>query len=231
MNDVQELIDKGDVLALGKYILTPVAETIEYESTAGKLFTIGKCSENATELNISVPLNLYYLDNDKLVLEQDRLRQRLAYLCDTTALRVLRREPILCKTYEEAFIGILEVFDQKRIVCSNVLISRGLAESKLTQLFADEVDFIGLRELIMAGFVGTLRDAALVTSAKTCAYDAIDANKLVGVDITKCIMEITSPFECVKDPSNAYGILVQGTVKFEVTDPDAVVWATVFGNK
>jgi hypothetical protein len=223
---IQDALKTGDKLVIGKALLEPIVEVLEYETASSKLFTEGTDLKDAAVINVSAPVNLFHRTVEALAVEQDRARQRLAYLQDTAAIEVLRQEPLRCKTFKEAIDKMMEIFNRRRLVCSHMFIPRMLIADLINE-FSSSVDPVGQRELVMAGYVGTLMNSMLITNAGTYVFEITDDNEIVGVDSTKCKKEIVSDFRCVEVNKDSHSVHFDATIKFDVVDPDAVVWAEI----
>lgn len=139
---------------------------------------------------------------DPIVVILDRAQQQVAYQQDPAAIKVPRQKSLLCKTFKEGIERIIETFDKRCLVCSHIFIPRILI-ADLVNDYSKELDPVGQKTLIMAGYVGRLKKAMVIASAGTLIND----NELVGVDSTKCNHVF---FDC--------------TSKLEVSDPEGVVW-------
>lgn len=220
---------KKTKLEIGKELLTPIVEILDYETASGKLFTKGEYLKDAAEIKLSAPVNLFDMNEAALAREQDRARQRLAYQQDTAAIKVLRQKPLLCKTFKEGIESIIETFYKRRLVCSDIFIPRAMIVDLIND-YSKEADPVHQRELIMAGYLGTLKNAMVIASAGTLVFEITDDNEIVGVDSTKCKREVVSDFACVdsnKDINGPYGVRFDCTIKFAVIDPAGVVWAKI----
>lgn len=155
---------------------------------------------------------------DPIVEILDRARQRLAYQQDTAAIaiKVPRQKPLLCKTFKEGIERIIETFNKRCLVCSHIFIPRILIADLVNDYFK-ELDPVGQRELIMAGYVGRLKKAMVIASAGTLIND----NELVGVASTKCKRY------CVDANKDSHHVFFDRTIKLEVSDPEGVVWVEI----
>jgi hypothetical protein len=225
--NLEEAIQNKDRIGIGEALLKPIVEVLEYETASNKMFTAGKDLKDAAEIKLSAPINLFMLTEAALAVEQDRARQRLAYQQDIGAIEVLRRdEPLRCKSFKEAIEKIMEIFDQRRLVCSAMFIPRMLVTDLVNQL-SDRVDTVGQRELVLAGYLGTLMNAMLITNAANYAFEITEDNEIFAVDETKCKREIVSDFKCVEVNKSGYHVHFDATIKFDVIDPQGVVWAEI----
>lgn len=217
----------ADKLSIGKELLKPIVEIIDYESTSGKLFTEGK-DLKTPEIKLSFyleQLSLFgFVDDDSLAKEQDKARQQLEYQQDTAAIGLLRQDPIKCASFKEGIDKILDEFNKRKLVCTHICIPRILVID-LVKHCSTMVVPIQQRELIMAGYIGSLQDTEIqfITTAGTNTFELLDSDEFFGLDSTKCKRECVDPLTCLK-----YGdhIKFKGGIKFEV-DPEAVVWAKI----
>lgn len=221
MTDTKQ--SKKTKLEIGKELLTPIVEILDYETALGKLFTKGVDLKDAVAIKLSVPVNLFAMNIEALAREQDRARQQLAYQQDIAAIKVLRQKPLLCKTFKEGIEQILETFNKRRLICSHILIPRTLIVD-LVNDYSEKVAIMRQRELVMAGYVGLVKETLLITSASTFTFEIIDANEIVGVDSTKCKMEVVSDFKCVDINKDSQDVFFACTVKLKISDPEGVVW-------
>lgn len=224
--NLQEAIENKDKLGIGRALLKPIVEVLEYETASNKMFTEGKDLKEGAEITLTAPLNLYLLTEAELAVEQDRARQKLAYQQDIGAIEVLRRdEPLRCKSFKEAIEKIMEIFDQRRLVCSTIFIPRMLVTDLVNQ-FSAKVDAVGQRELVLAGYLGTLLNTMLITNAANYVFEITEDNEIFAVDQTKCKRELVEAFNCI-EINDDYHVHFTATVKFDVIDPQAVVWAEI----
>jgi hypothetical protein len=120
----------------------------------------------------------------------------------------------------------MEIFDKRRLLCSAIFIPRMLVADLINQ-FSDRVDAVGQRELVLAGYLGTFMNTMLITNAANYVFEITEANEIFAVDETKCKREIASDFKCSEIARDDHHVHFDATVKFDVIDPDAVVWAEI----
>ncbi|HUU89189.1 MAG TPA: hypothetical protein VMX17_15755 [Candidatus Glassbacteria bacterium] len=228
-DNIREFINDGNTLELSKALLNPVKEVMEYESTHGKICTKSKIELNGTEIKVGYDLNLYESDLntspiDKLARIQDRGRQNIIFQEDKALIDLLRKKPKKEKNITDAFNTIIKDFAKRELTCDYIFIPRSLV-SDIVNECSNAIDPVRQRDLIMAGYIGGLRDSEpytqIITTAGTLIFELTAQNELFGINKDSCKRKVISDYKCIKKANSCFW---EATIQFELLDKDNVVW-------
>lgn len=131
--------------------------------------------------------DIYEMQYDVLARVQDRARQSIEYQEDRALRNSLNTASTVTNTpvaFASLNLAALEALryqvEQHRLVADKILINRQELSDIVTQV-SQQVDPITQRELIMAGFVGSILNMLVITSAGTNTFEAIPAGECYAV--------------------------------------------------
>lgn len=198
---------------LGKELLQPVKEMLDFSTLARKVFACREVKPGEVVRYDRDPYIPAYLVNDKGEVEkrtegryvypeefevvaypsmpkgmyadyelaekelakvQEKAMYSLVYQEDDAAIKLLTEVGKTNKVVEgnliETLDGIIDAFNPNRLICDKVLLNRNDVR-KLTKEAVDgdlknKIDPVNQRELVLAGYVGTYRNAMLITTAQ-----------------------------------------------------------------
>jgi len=84
-----------------------------------------------------------------------------------------------------------------------------------------------MRELIVAGYVGTFGPVQIITDSQELSYSCSRENTIIGINTKYCKMY--SSLACEKDQCSPYYVLFNGKVGFELCLEEAIISAEIFG--
>jgi hypothetical protein len=228
--EIAQMVIGKNHLEIGESLLTPIKEIMEYESFCHKATTPDKDLKDGVAVNISVPINLYSLAIAELSAIQERARQQIAYQLDMAAIDVILQDaPYSERSLKDGFKRLFTAFDDNRLPCDMILLPRALIADLVNEL-SQEVDPVGQRELVLAGYVGSFSAANIITVAGTLIFELTKENEFVGICTGKFKREVISPLKCVEGQRCAqttHGIYYESTVKLSLVDPKGAVWVAV----
>jgi len=131
--------------------------------------------------------DIYEMQYDVLARVQDRSRQAIEYQEDRALRNALAAASTATNTavaFATLNLAALEAIryqvERHRLVADKLLINRQELSDIVTQVSA-QVDPITQRELIMAGFIGSILNMLIITSAGTNTFEAIPAGEVYCV--------------------------------------------------
>jgi len=232
VDNIQDLINKGNTQELGEALLTPVKEVFPYESVCGKVCTESEEPLNSIERKIVVPLDLKDPTIEKLTKVQDKGRESILYQEDKALIDLLRQGQtrIGQKTVKGGFDTIRTESHLRKMPCDYIYTPRILVYDIVNEC-SNMIDPVNQRELVMAGYIGRLakteQDIMVITNAGTTTFTLLDTNEMFGIHKAKCKRKVLSDYRCVE---TAKGYVWEATIQLELLDKDAIVWVALNKN-
>lgn len=129
----------------------------------------------------------YRAQYDILARTQDRARMSIEYQEDLAAVNLLQsganqtNTTTLFATLNLAALeSIRYEIEQHRLICDKFIIHRQEV-SDLVNTVSTQVDPVTQRELIMAGYIGSILNAMIITTAGTNTFEILDPGEVVAV--------------------------------------------------
>ena len=131
--------------------------------------------------------HIYQAQYDILARTQDRSRQSIEFQEDRAGKELLDRAaqttntPVAFATLNLAALEAIRYqVERHRLVLDKFLINRQEV-SDLVTVLSQEVDPVTQRELIMAGYIGSILNAMIITSAGTNTFEVVEPGEVYGV--------------------------------------------------
>jgi len=132
--------------------------------------------------------NIYQAQYDILARAQDRARQSIEFKEDKAGINLLDRAAISANqlTYFSSFNttsaeALRYKVERNRLVLDKFLINRQELSDIVAMSQLGQVDPVTQRELILAGYIGTLLNAMIITSAGVNTYEVVPPGIVYGV--------------------------------------------------
>lgn len=152
----------------------------------------------------------YRAQFDLLARVQDRARQAIEYQEDLAAVSVLQaggNQTNATSFYASLNLAALEAMryqiERHRLVCDKFLIHRQEV-SDLINVLSAQVDPVTQRELVMAGYIGTVLNAYIVTTAGTNTYEILDPGDAIAVTSPEYLGGMPIRVELFSEPTNEF---------------------------
>lgn len=147
---------------------------------------------------------------DILARIQDRARQAIEYQEDLAAMNLLTAGGNRVNTTTffaalnlAAFESMRYQIERHRLVCDKFIINRQEV-SDLVNTVSAQVDPVTQRELVMAGFIGTILNAMIVTTAGTNTYEILDPGEVIAVTSPEYLGGMPVRVELFSEPTNEF---------------------------
>jgi hypothetical protein len=147
---------------------------------------------------------------DILARIQDRARQAIEYQEDLAAINLLTAggnqsnvTTFFAALNLAAFESIRYQIERHRLVCDKFIINRQEV-SDLVNTVSAQVDPVTQRELVMAGYIGTILNAMIVTTAGTNTYEILDPGDVVAVTSPEYLGGMPIRVELFSEPTNEF---------------------------
>lgn len=147
---------------------------------------------------------------DILARIQDRARQAIEYQEDLAAINLLTAGGNQVNTTTffaalnlAAFEGMRYQIERHRLVCDKYIVNRQEVSDLITTLSA-QVDPVTLRELVMAGFIGTILNAMIITTAGTNTYEILQPGSAIAVTAPEYLGGMPIRVELFSEPVNEF---------------------------
>ena len=147
---------------------------------------------------------------DLLARIQDRARQDIEHKEDLAAVNVLQAGGNNVNTTTffaalniAAFESMRYQIEQHRLICDKFIIHRQEV-SDLVNTVRAQVDPVTVRELVMAGYIGTILNAMIVTTAGTNTYEILDPGEVIAVTSPEYLGGMPIRVELFSEPVNQF---------------------------
>lgn len=147
---------------------------------------------------------------DLLARVQDRARQSIEYQEDraTTNLLLAGGNQSNVTTFFAAlniaaFESMRYQIERHRLVCDKFIIHRQEV-SDLVNTVRAQVDPVTVRELVMAGYIGTILNAMIVTTAGTNTFEVLDPGQVIAVTSPEYLGGMPIRVELFSEPINQF---------------------------
>lgn len=161
--------------------------------------------------------DIYQMNFDVLDRAQDTARQEIELQEDKAAINILDRAATALNTtttYASLGIGAFEdvrfQVERHRLIVENFWINRAEV-SDVVKNMSTAVDPVTERELILAGYIGTILNATILTSAGTGVQEVIPAGTFYATTGQDYLGELGERISLFSEPYNKYSL--QETVK------------------
>lgn len=162
-------------------------------------------------------MDIYHMNFDVLDRAQDTARQEIELQEDKAGINLIDRASQAINTvttYASLNIGALEAgryqVERHRLMVENFMISRAEVSDVVTTM-STNVDPVTQRELLLAGYVGNILNADILTAAGTGVEEVIPAGTFYAVTGSDYLGEMGIRVELFSEPYNKYPM--QETVK------------------
>ena len=152
----------------------------------------------------------YRAQFDILARAQDRARQAIEYQVDLAGINLLQAGGNVVNNttfYATLNLGALESMryqiERHRLVCHAFVINRQEV-SDLVNTVSTQVDPVSQRELIMAGYIGSILNAMIVTTAGTNTYELLAAGEALAVTAPEYLGGMAQRAEMNSEPVNQF---------------------------
>lgn len=168
--------------------------------------------------------HIYQAQYDILARTQDRARQAIEFQEDSAGKALLDRAaqtvntPVAFATLNLAALEAIRYqVERHRLVLDKFLINRQEV-SDLVTVLSQEVDPVTQRELIMAGYVGSILNAMIVTSAGTNTFEVVKPGEVYGVTTPEYLGGMPVRVELFSEPVTQFleGKAVRGWFWYEL---------------
>jgi hypothetical protein len=174
----------------GKYIYPPEFEVTAYPSIEIK--------------------DKYRAQYDILARVQDRARMSIEYQEDLAMVSLLQaggNQTNTTTTFATLNLAALEgmryQIEQHRLICDKFIIHRQEV-SDLVNTVSGQVDPISQRELIMAGYIGSILNAMIITTAGTQTFEILDPGDAIAVTAPEYLGGMPVRVELFSEPVNEF---------------------------
>lgn len=188
----------------GKYVYPP-----EFEVTA----------------NVSIELkDKFRAQFDILARAQDRARQSIEHTEDVAAMNVLQAggnqanvTTFFATLNLAALEGMRYQIERHRLVCDKFIINRQEV-SDLINVLRAQVDPVTVRELLMAGYIGNILNAQIITTAGTNTFEILLPGQAKAVTTPEYLGGMPIRVELFSEPYNQFvlGLPRQGWYWYEL---------------
>jgi hypothetical protein len=152
----------------------------------------------------------YRAQYDILARTQDRARMSIEYQEDLAAINLLQAGANAVNTTTTfatmnlaAFEAIRYQIERHRLICDKFIIHRQEV-SDLVNTVSTQVDPVTQRELIMAGFIGTILNAMIITTAGTQTFEILQPGEVVAVTAPEYLGGMPIRVELFSEPVNEF---------------------------
>lgn len=152
----------------------------------------------------------YRAQYDILARVQDRARMSIEYQEDLALMNLLNaganqtNTTTFFATFNLAAIeSIRYQIERHRLICDKIIIHRQEV-SDLVNTVSTQVDPITQRELVMAGYIGTILNAMIITTAGTQTYEILQPGSVVAVTAPEYLGGMPIRVELFSEPVNEY---------------------------
>lgn len=147
---------------------------------------------------------------DLLARIQDRARQSIEHQEDLAAVNVLTAGGNQVNTttaFATLNLAALESMryqiERHRLICDKFIIHRQEV-SDLVNAVSAQVDPVTQRELIMAGYIGTILNALIVTTAGTNTFEILDPGEVIATTSPEYLGGMPIRVELFSEPTNEF---------------------------
>jgi len=141
---------------------------------------------------------------------QDRARMSIEYQEDLALINLLQAGANATNTTTffatlnlAALEGIRYQIERHRLICDKFIIHRQEV-SDLVNTLSQQVDPVTQRELIMAGYIGTVLNAMIVTTAGTQTFEILQPGEVVAVTAPEYLGGMPIRVELFSEPVNEF---------------------------
>jgi hypothetical protein len=152
----------------------------------------------------------YRAQFDILQRTQDKARQAIEYQEDRALINLLQaggttvnNQSFFATLNLAAFEAMRYQIERHRLICDKFIIHRQEV-SDLVNTLSTQVDPVTQRELIMAGYIGTILNAMIVTTAGTNTYEILDPGEVVAVTAPEYLGGMPVRVELLSEPTNEF---------------------------
>jgi hypothetical protein len=152
----------------------------------------------------------YRAQYDILARVQDRARMSIEYQEDLALINLLQAGANATNTTTffatlnlAALEGIRYQIERHRLICDKYIIHRQEV-SDLVNTLSTQVDPVTQRELIMAGYIGTVLNAMIVTTAGTQTFEILQPGEVVAVTAPEYLGGMPIRVELFSEPVNEF---------------------------
>ena len=152
----------------------------------------------------------YRAQYDILARVQDRARMSIEYQEDLALINLLQSGANATNTTTffatlnlAALEGIRYQIERHRLICDKFIIHRQEV-SDLVNTLSQQVDPVTQRELIMAGYIGTVLNAMIVTTAGTQTFEILQPGEVVAVTAPEYLGGMPIRVELFSEPVNEF---------------------------
>jgi len=168
--------------------------------------------------------DIYRAQYDILARIQDRARQGIEHQEDTACKKLLERAATTVNSityFGSLNLAALEALrlqiERHRLVVDKFLINRNELSDLVTQL-SQQVDPVTQRELIMAGYIGSVLNAMIITSAGTNTFEVVMPGEVFAVTAPEYLGGMPIRVELFSEPYAQFvlGHAVRGWFWYEL---------------
>ena len=141
---------------------------------------------------------------------QDRARQDIEHKEDLAAINLLQaggnavnNTSFFATLNLAAFEAMRYQIERHRLICDKFIIHRQEVSDLVNQV-RTEVDPVTQRELIMAGYIGHILNADIITTAGTNTYEILDPGEVVTVAAPEYLGGMPVRVELFSEPLNEF---------------------------
>ncbi len=152
----------------------------------------------------------YRAQYDILARVQDRARMSIEYQEDLALINLLQAGANATNTTTffatlnlAALEGIRYQIERHRLICDKFIIHRQEV-SDLVNTLSQQVDPVTQRELIMAGYIGTVLNAMIITTAGTQTFEILQPGEVVAVTAPEYLGGMPIRVELFSEPVNEF---------------------------
>jgi hypothetical protein len=153
----------------------------------------------------------YRAQYDILARVQDRARMAIEYQEDLALMNLLQAgAPQVNTTTLFATLNLAALesiryqIERHRLICDKFLIHRQELSDLINNLNNLQVDPVTRRELVMAGFIGTILNAMIITTAGTNTYEILNPGEVVAVTTPEYLGGMPIRVELFSEPVNEF---------------------------
>jgi len=152
----------------------------------------------------------YRAQYDILARTQDRARMSIEYQEDLALINLLQAGANQSNTTTffatlnmAAFEAIRYQIERHRLICDKFIIHRQEV-SDMVNTLRTQVDPVTQRELVMAGYIGTLLNAMIITTAGTQTFEILQPGQVVAVTAPEYLGGMPIRVELFSEPVNEF---------------------------
>jgi hypothetical protein len=152
----------------------------------------------------------YRAQYDILARTQDRARMAIEYQEDLALINMLQAGGNQTNTTTffatlnlAALEGIRYQIERHRLICDKFIIHRQEV-SDLVNTVSTQVDPVTQRELIMAGYIGSILNAMIITTAGTQTFEILQPGEVVAVTAPEYLGGMPVRVELFSEPVNEF---------------------------